>query len=169
MKSVWRSVFVLSLLTAMVLGVGSSATAQEAGLSTLEKAEAYYEAGQYESAIKLLTPAIGNVELSGDDRWVAYELLAASYIQNKQENDGRRTFVQLLNENDEYAGPDASKYSDLVVSEYSRAREEWEELRRGSQMGGSEKKEGKPFYKNKWFLIGGGIIIVGAVALIASS
>jgi hypothetical protein len=166
----------LAVLACMMLSVVNALAQEqgmmeeEQGLTPLQKGKAYYEAGEYAAAVKVLSTAVASVQLTGEERWQGYELLAASYIMDHRENEGRRTFIELLNENADYAGPDPDLHSALVQSEYSRAREEWQALRRGTQMMSvSDEDGGGPFYKNKWFLIGAGVAVAAAVVIIVGS
>ena len=75
----------------------------------------YYFRGKYAEAIDALNVFLERGDVDKNLEITAREFLAASYILSGEESKGKDQFLQILNEHEQYAGPDPAKFKAEVV------------------------------------------------------
>lgn len=132
----------------------------------------YYFRGNYEKAIEELQSFLQRPDLDPAHFVEAKEFLAASLIVTGKTAQGKAQYVDILEMNPEYKGPDPSVFKSAIVATYEEARAEYASvvIRNVPETvaspppvsaTGEELASTKPFYKKWWFYA-----TMGAVALV---
>jgi hypothetical protein len=134
----------------------------------------YYYRGKYEEAVGALKTFLARTDLTRDVAVSAREFLAASYILSGKPDKGKEQFLHLLNEDEQYAGPDAAVFKTEVVEAYETTRDALASVklrtapdtRQGEERTVAAAGEpSKPIYKKWWFYVG----LAAAVLVIAAA
>jgi hypothetical protein len=170
-----KTVCAVLILCMVVLHVPAAAiTADKPPEEALKQIQyKYYFRGKYDAAINALKTFLARTDLSREHQVTAREFLAASYILSGKPEKGKEQFLQLLGEDERYAGPDPTKFKAEVVQGFESTRDAYAavKLRTPPQAaGGSEQAkavasaESKPIYKKWWFYVGlaAALVVVAA-------
>jgi hypothetical protein len=174
----FRSISLVLIVSMAMAQVGSFPATCAAGTPSDDLKEIqyrYYFRGKYDQAIDMLQTYLARTDLDPSSTRSAREFLAASFVLSGSPEKGREIFVQMLNEDAAYSGPDTSTFRAEVVTAWSEARDMYASNRLKSPppvetVLGAEPasggKEGKPIYKKWWFYVAGAatlLLIAGAV------
>lgn len=166
------SIVVGCLVLAQIAGVSTGAAAQAS--DDLKKIQyKYYFRGRYVEAVDALRTFLARTDLGENETVQAREFLAASYILSGSADLGRDQFLQILNGNESYGGPDPAVFRAEVLDVYASARDELAAARLRNPPEGdltgtvsplSEPESSKPIYKKWWFYAGlaAVVVVVGA-------
>jgi hypothetical protein len=135
----------------------------------------YYFRGKYPEAVDALNTFLERKDLTRGIETAAREFLAASYILSGRPDKGKDQYLQMLNDDESYTGPDPSTFKAEVVEAFTSTRDTFMavKLRTAPDTGGGDvasstpvESESKPIYKKWWFYVGlaAALVVVGAAA-----
>lgn len=140
----------------------------------------HYFRGDYKTAIEKLRAFLARADIAEAQALEAKEFLAASLILSGGTAEGKAVFLDLLQADARYSGPDPSVFKSEIVSAYEEAKSEYASrvIRAVPEDAGADADDGpvpaaaagpvgsgKPFYKKWWFYatMGAlGVVIAGA-------
>ena len=133
----------------------------------------YYFRGKYAEAIDALNVFLERGDVDKNLEISAREFLAASYILSGEKSKGKDQFLQILNEHEQYAGPDPTKFKAEVVDAFTTTRDALAavRLRSAPDTGAADgaartasEESSKPIYKKWWFYVGlaAALVVVAA-------
>ncbi|MCK5405976.1 MAG: hypothetical protein KAJ37_00920 [Candidatus Krumholzibacteria bacterium] len=136
----------------------------------------YYFRGKYAEAIDALNVFLERGDVDKNLEISAREFLAASYILSGEKSKGKDQFLQILNEHEQYAGPDPTKFKAEVVDAFTTTRDALASVKlrsapdtgaAGSAAQPASEESSKPIYKKWWFYAAGAatlLLIAGALS-----
>jgi hypothetical protein len=135
----------------------------------------YYFRGKYTEAIDVLKTFLARTDVPKEVEVSAREFLAASYVLSGSEDKGKDQFLRLLNENEQYAGPDPAVFRTEVVDAYVSTRDTLAAVKLrtapdtendGYDPVAAASSRSKPVYKKWWFYAGlvAVLVVVAAAA-----
>jgi hypothetical protein len=165
---------VIVCVSAVNIPVAVVAGADPAGEDLREIQYKYYFRGKYGEAIGALTTFLARTDVKGEVAVSAREFLAASLVLSGNRSGGRDQFLRLLNENENYPGPDPAVFKTEVVDAFADTRDTWIalKLRTAPDTTGDDREPAavttvtpRPIYKKWWFYAG--LAAAAAVAVVA--
>jgi hypothetical protein len=135
----------------------------------------HYFRGKYVEAIGALQTFLARPDLPRNLEVSAREFLAASYILSGTPDKGKDQFLRLLNDDEQYAGPDPSMFKAEVMDAFTSTRDALAsvKMRSAPETGaddyaaGSSPDPSKPIYKKWWFYAGLALVAVVVAAAAA--
>lgn len=136
----------------------------------------YYFRGKYEQAVGMLQTFLARTDLEPAHVERAREFLAASHVLSGNADEGRKIFLEMLERNPRYAGPDAATFKPSVVGAWSEARDLYASRRireapapaidGAGPIDVAAESGGKPIYKKWWFYAGlvSAALVLGALS-----
>lgn len=132
----------------------------------------YYFRGRYEETIDALVTFLAREDIDRELAVSAREFVAASYVLSGNPSGGRDQFLRLLNENQNYTGPDPAVFKTEVIDAFTATRDAWiaAKMRTAPDTTGESEiptavatESRSPIYKKWWFYAG----IAAAAAIVA--
>ena len=175
MQTMGRMVLCCSLVVVSVPDVSSivAAQVQDESPNQLDKAEEWYNSGQYDSAETTLTRYLQQKKLTRDQKMAAYRLLALTYIARDHDIQAKEAVKSLLESAPNY-NPDDADDPESLRNLVAESREEvfqqdvsiQSDTRQSPTSTVQEQEEEQPRKPRKWYYIAGGIFV--ALLIIAS-
>jgi hypothetical protein len=172
-SSITKVVSTLLVVCLVALHVPAAALVDDSPSDDLKTIQyKYYYRGQYKEAVDALKTFLARTDLTRDVEVSAREFLAASYILSGQSDKGKEQFLRLLNEDDQYTGPDTTVFKAEVVDAFETTRDALASVKLRTAPDTGEEgvataaaEPSKPIYKKWWFYVGlAAVVLVVAAA-----